>query len=67
LEPREQGERVGVVEPGEERALGTPHSSLPGTWRGTVRRLERDFLQGHVVVGKGVMALNGKKVDSYQM
>ena len=27
------------------------------------RKLERDFLQGHVVIGQGVMALNCKRVD----
>jgi len=26
--------------------------------KGPMRELERDFLQGHVVIGQGVMALN---------
>jgi len=26
--------------------------------KGPTRKLERDFLQGHVVMGQGVMALN---------
>jgi len=26
--------------------------------KGPARKLERDFLQGHVVIGQGVMALN---------
>jgi len=26
--------------------------------KGPTRKLERDFLQGHVVIGQGVMALN---------
>ena len=31
--------------------------------KGPTRKLERDFLQGHVVTGEGVMALNWKRVD----
>ena len=30
---------------------------------GPTRKLERDFLQGHTVIGQGVMALNSKTVD----
>jgi len=26
------------------------------TWRGTTRKLKRDFLRGHGVIGQGVMA-----------
>ncbi|KAK4831240.1 hypothetical protein QYF61_016472, partial [Mycteria americana] len=54
--------RVGVVQPGEEKALGRPYSSLPVSegglqeiWRGT-------FYKGMVVVGQGVMALNCKRI-----
>ena len=32
------------------------------TWRGPTRKLERDFLQGHVVIEQGVVALNWKRV-----
>jgi len=31
--------------------------------KGPTRKLERDFLQGHVVLGQGVMILNGKRID----
>jgi len=45
-------ERVGVVQLGEEKASGGP-----------ARKLERDFLQGPIVTGQGVMALDWMKVD----
>jgi len=31
--------------------------------KGPARELERDFLQRHVLIGQGVMALNQKRVD----
>ena len=31
--------------------------------KGPTGKLERDFLQEHVVIGQGVMALNRKRVD----
>jgi len=31
---------------------------------GLARKVERGFFQGHVVIGQGVMALNGKRGDS---
>jgi len=48
-------ERVGSVQPGEEKAVGRPSCSLPVP-EGPARKLERDFLQGQVVIGQGVMA-----------
>ena len=33
------------------------------TWRGPTGKLERDFLQGQVVIGQGVMASSWKRVD----
>jgi len=45
-----------------KKAPGRPCSSLPVRKRST-RKLERDFLQGHVVIAQRVMALNGKRVD----
>ena len=33
------------------------------TWRGATRKLQRDFLQGHVGIGQGVMASSWKRVD----
>ena len=30
---------------------------------GPTRELQRDFLQGHVVIGQGVMVLNSKRGD----
>jgi len=38
-----QAERVGAVQPGEEKALGRPYSSLPVPEGGATRKLERDF------------------------
>jgi len=31
--------------------------------KGPTRKLEREFLQGRVVTGQGIMALNWKRVD----
>jgi len=31
--------------------------------KGPTREMERDFLQGHVGIGQGVMALNWKRAD----
>jgi len=39
--------------------LVTPFQCL----KGPIRKMERDYLQGHVGIGQGVMALNGKRVD----
>jgi len=33
--------------------------------KGSIEKLERDFLQGHVVIELGVMALNSKSLDLY--
>jgi len=49
--------RAGAVQPGEEKAVGRPYCGLPVP-EGAARELERDFLQGHVVIGQGIMALN---------
>ena len=35
--------------------------------KGPTGKLERDFLQGHVAIGQGVMALNCKRVDLDEM
>jgi len=59
---RRQADRDWVVQRGEEKAPGRPHSDLPvpegglqESWGGT--------LSGSVVIGQGVMALNKKSVD----
>jgi len=44
------------VQPGIEKVLGRPYSSLSVLKRGPTRKLERDFLQDHVVIGEGIMA-----------
>jgi len=58
-----KAERTGAVYLGEEKAPGRPYGSFPVPKGGATRKLERDSLQGHVVIGQGVMALNWKKVD----
>ena len=40
----EQDERAGALQPGKEKALGGPYSSLPGPEGGLTGKLERDFL-----------------------
>jgi len=50
--------RVGVIQPGEVKAAGRPYCSLSVLKGGLIRKLERDFLQGHVGIGQGVMTLN---------
>ena len=49
---------VGVVQRGEKKAPGRPYSSLAVPKRGPTRKLERDFLQGHVVIGQEGRALS---------
>jgi len=44
-----------VIQPGEEKAPGRPYSSLPVPERGPIGKLERDFLEGHGVIGQGVI------------
>ena len=59
LSHERQAERVGVVQPGEEKALGRPYSSLPVPKQGAYKKdKERDFLAGPVVIGQGGMALS---------
>jgi len=41
-----------------ERAAGKTYCNLPVPKGGPMRQLERDFLQGHVVIGQGVTAMN---------
>ena len=48
-----KAKRIGVVQPGEEKTLGRLYSSFPVS----ARKLERRYLQGHVVIGQGLMAL----------
>ena len=43
--------RVGVVQPGEEKAPGRPCSSLPVPKRQPTGKLGRDSLTGSVVIG----------------
>ncbi|GAB0185906.1 triadin [Grus japonensis] len=52
---RREAERVGVVQPGEEKAPGRPYSSLPvpEEYLKGIGKLERDCLQGHGVIGQG--------------
>ena len=52
-----QAKRVGVVQPGGEKALGRPYSSLQYL-KGPTAELERDFLEERIVIKQGVMALN---------
>jgi len=40
----------------------TEACQVPGG--GITGKLERDFLQGHRVIGQGIMDLNCKRVDS---
>jgi len=54
---RGKGEIVGAVQPGEEKAPGKPYSSLSGL-RGLIRKMGTNFLEGLVVIGQAVMALN---------
>lgn len=50
-------DRLRVILPGEEQALGSPYCSLPVPKRAT-RRWERDFSQGCGVRQHGETALN---------
>lgn len=50
---------VGVVQPGKEKALQRPQSSL-SVPKGGWKELEGDFFQGHVVTGQGGMASKWK-------
>lgn len=52
-----QAERLGIIQTEEEKVPGMIYSSLPAP-KGTVRKMEKDFIQGHVVTGYGIMALN---------
>ena len=47
----------------EERRLWGALMAALSTSRGPTRKLERGFVQGHVVMGQGVMVLNCKRVD----
>jgi len=47
--------RAGAGQPGEEKAAGTPSSSLPVP-EVAARELERDFFQRRGVIGQGVVA-----------
>jgi len=54
---RGNAERVGVAQPGEEKALGRPYSSLPVP-EGAYKKAGEGVFTRHVVTGQGVMALN---------
>ena len=58
-----KAETVGVVQPGEDTAAGTPSSSLPVPKGGLQENWTGTFYQGHVVIGQGVTALNWKRLD----
>jgi len=51
-------ERVGAVQPGEEKAAGRPYGSLSVLKRGPIGKVGKIFLARPVVIGQGVMALN---------
>ena len=55
--PYEDRLRVGVVQPGEEKAPGRPYSGLP-VLKGGYRKDGEGLLSGSVVMGQGVMVLN---------
>ena len=50
---RGQAERVGVVQPGEGKALGLPYSILPVPEEGLQEGWRGAFLQGFVVIEQG--------------
>jgi len=47
-----------AVQPGEEKALGTPYRSLLVPEGGLQESWRADILQGHGMTGQGVMRLN---------
>jgi len=47
-----KAERVGVIQPGEEKAAGTPYSSLP------LGKMKSDFLPEPTVTEQRTMVLN---------
>ena len=57
-----KAERIGVVQPEKEKAARRPSSSLPVPEVGPTRKLERDFLQGHVVIELGGMVSSWNRV-----
>lgn len=57
------GRQTGLFQPGEKKVLRIPYNSPPITKGGLQETWERDFLQGHVGLGQGEMALNSKRVD----
>lgn len=52
-----QGERAGVVQPGDEKVSGSlwPSSTL----KELMQRREKDFLHRQIVTTQGTMVLNG--------
>jgi len=55
---RGQAERVGALQPGEEKAPGRPYCGLPVLKRGLIRKMGTAFLVGPVAIAQGVMVLN---------
>jgi len=49
-----KAKRLGPVQPGEKAALGKPYCRLPVPKE--AYKLDRDFVQGHAMIGQGVMA-----------
>ena len=56
-------QKAGVVQPGEEKAPGRPHSSLSVPERGTVGKMGKISLARPIVIEQGAMALNWGRVD----
>ena len=54
---RGQAKRVGADQPGKEKALGRPCSSLPVPGGGPMGKLGKIFSAGLVLTGQGAMAL----------
>ena len=52
-----KAEGIGLVQPGEEKALGRPHCSLPILKGDFEEGWGRDFLPGPVVIAQGGMVL----------
>ena len=55
---RGKAERVGVVQAGEEKALGRPSCGLPVPEGSLQRSWRVTYYKGNVVIGQGVMAIN---------
>lgn len=61
-----QAKRAGIVQPGK-RGLWGAHTAPASTWRGPIRKLDRDFLQEREGTGQGTTALNWYRVGLDQI